>query len=122
LKGFRPPRMLQEKPEPSKRRPRRRKKTAPSPGPFDECNAKQAVWLYLRSPYELSETEQEQLTFLRQVHPSFEIVYQLVQAFASMLRACQGERLETWLEQVRASHIRELLRFCKGIERDKAAV
>ena len=54
LRGFRPARMLQEKPEPSKDRPRRRKKTAPSPGPFDECNAKQAVWLYLRSPDEPS--------------------------------------------------------------------
>lgn len=78
--------------------------------------------MYLRSPDELSETEQEQLTFLRQVHPSLEIVYQLVQEFTTMVRALQGERLETWVADVRASHIPELLRFVKGIERDKAAV
>lgn len=39
-----------------------------------------------------------------------------------MLRRRQGERLETWLEQVRTSQIPELLRFAGGIERDKAAV
>jgi transposase len=94
----------------------------PSPGPFDECNAKQAVWLYLRSPDELSEAEQEQLTFLQQVHPSLELVYQLVQEFTIMVRALQGERLEPWLADVRASHIPELLREVSGIERDKAAV
>jgi transposase len=70
----------------------------------------------------LSTTEQEQLTFLRQVHPTLEITYQLVQEFAVMLRQHQGEHLETWLEQVRTSHIPELLRFARGIERDKAAV
>ena len=119
LNRWRPPRMLQEKPEPSKRRPRRSKKTVPSPGPFDECNAKQAVWLYLRSPDELSETEQEQLTFFRQVHPSLELVYQLVQEFTTMVRALQGERLETWLADVRASHIPELLRFVKALNETK---
>jgi len=58
LKGFRPPRTLQEKPEPSKRRRRQRKETAPPPGPCDECNAKQAVWLYVRSPDQLTTAEQ----------------------------------------------------------------
>ena len=68
------------------------------------------------------EAEQEQLTFLRQVHPSLELVYQLVQEFTTMVRTLQGERLETWLADVRASHISELLREVSGVERDKAAV
>ncbi|MGH7869538.1 MAG: transposase [Candidatus Dormibacteraceae bacterium] len=50
------------------------------------------------------------------------MTYQLVQTFALMLRKRQGERLETWLEQVRTSQIPELLRFAKGIERDQGAV
>ncbi len=122
LNRWRSPSTSEAQPEPSKRRWRSRTKAAPPAGPFDECNAKQAVWLYLRSPDVLSATEQEQLAFLRQVHPTLEITYQLVQEFAVMLRRRQGERLDTWLEQVRTSQIPELLRFAGGIERDKAAV
>src|SRR6266567_2807018 len=49
LNRWQSPRKLQENPSPSKRRTPRRKKTIPPPGPFDDCNAKQAVWLYFRS-------------------------------------------------------------------------
>jgi transposase len=122
LNRWRSPSTQEVAPASTKRRWRSRKKAAPPAGPFDECNAKQAVWLYLRSPDALNASEQEQLTFLRQVHPTLETTYQLVQEFAVMLRRRQGERLETWLEQVRTSHIPELLRFAGGIERDKAAV
>jgi len=103
-------------------RAKRQKKTAPPPGPFDDCQAKQAVWLYFRSSDKLTEIEQKQLAFLRQVHPSLETTYQLVQEFLSMTRKREGERLEVWLEQVRESTIPELIRFSKGIERDKAPV
>lgn len=102
-----------------KHRPR---KTAPPPGPFDQCQAKQAVWLYMRSPDELNTQEQEQAAFIRQVHPSLETAYQLVQAFVKMVRDQKATELEGWLEEVRASHITELMRFVKGIERDLAPV
>jgi transposase len=39
-----------------------------------------------------------------------------------MLRTRTGEHLDAWLEQVRASQIRELQGFVVSIERDKAAV
>jgi transposase len=39
-----------------------------------------------------------------------------------MLRTRTGEQLDVWLEQVRASQIRELQSFVLGIERDKVAV
>jgi len=65
LNRWQSPRKLQENPSPSKRRTPRRKKTIPPPGPFDDCNAKQAVWLYFRSHDDLSATEREQLTFHR---------------------------------------------------------
>ncbi|HEU5374761.1 MAG TPA: transposase [Ktedonobacteraceae bacterium] len=39
-----------------------------------------------------------------------------------MLRTRTGERLDAWLESVRASQIRELQGFVLSIERDKAAV
>ncbi len=39
-----------------------------------------------------------------------------------MLRTRTGEQLDAWLEQVRASQIRELQGFVTGVERDKEAV
>src|SRR6266571_2360690 len=48
--------------------------------------------------------------------------YELVQQFAQMLRTRTGEYLDAWLEQARASQIREVQSFVLGIERDKAAV
>jgi transposase len=122
LKRWRPSNVLEETSPVVVLPSKRRKKTAPPPGPFDQWNAKQAVWLYLRSSDELTPAEEEQLTFLWHVHPALESTYQLVQAFAVMLRTRKGEHLETWLEQVSSSHIPELLRFAAGVERDKAAV
>lgn len=99
-------------------------KTAPPAGPFDECQAKQAVWLYIRSPDELNTKEQEQVAFIRQVHPTLETAYQLVQAFVKMARERTGTDQEVWLKQVRSSSstIAELIQFGKGIERDLASV
>ena len=61
LGRWRSPRTDEDSPRPRKHRPR---KTAPPPGPFDECQAKQAVWLYMRTPEKLTATEKEQLAFL----------------------------------------------------------
>jgi transposase len=40
----------------------------------------------------------------------------------TMLRHQKGKRLDDWLRSARDSHIRELRRFVRSIERDKAAV
>lgn len=39
-----------------------------------------------------------------------------------MLRHREGERLDVWLGQVRASHISELQRFVRSLQQDKDAV
>jgi len=71
---------------------------------------------------ELETDEQETLITLRQLHPEIDLAYDLVQQFAQMLRTRTGEQLDAWLEQVRASQIRQLQGFVVSIERDKAAV
>lgn len=76
----------------------------------------------MRSPEQLKPEEQTQLTFLRQVHPSLDLAYNLVQVFLEMARKREGEKLEGWLEQIKESQIPELIRFANGIERDKAPV
>jgi transposase len=84
--------------------------------------ARQAMFLFLRRPAELSAEEQETLLLLRSLHPETDQAYALVQQFAQMLRTLTGERLDDWLCHVKDSRIRELQGFVAGVIRDKAAV
>jgi transposase len=49
-------------------------------------------------------------------------VYELVQQFTQMLRERLGERLDSWLDQVKQTNIPELQSFTAGVEKDKEAV
>jgi transposase len=84
--------------------------------------AKEAVWLFVRHPEKLDETEQKTLATICQASSTAQTLYQLVQEFRQMLHTRSGEKLDEWLEKVRSSQIRELQSFVTGIERDKAAV
>lgn len=64
-----------------------------------------AVCLFMRHPDHLDEGEQMDLAALRQVHPDLEMAYQLTQDFLQMVRKRKGERLDTWLTQVRSRTI-----------------
>ncbi len=66
--------------------------------------------------------DQETLALLRSLHPEVDQAYELVQQFTKMLRTRTGEQLDTWLQKVRESSIRELQGFVTGRERDKKAV
>ena len=50
------------------------------------------------------------------------MAYGFAQDFMQMLRRREGQRLDVWLNQVRASHIPELQRFVRSIQQDKDAV
>jgi transposase len=90
--------------------------------PPPPLTARSATFLFLRRLEELDGDEQHALSMLRHPHPDIELAYNLVQQFAQMLRTRTGEQLDNWICRVRASHIRELQGFVRGIERDKAAV
>ena len=90
--------------------------------PFQQFSAQKAVWLFVRDLSDLEAAEQEELNAIRQASPTANTVYELVQDFMSMLRRREGERLDTWLENVRKSQICELQKMVRSIERDKAAV
>jgi transposase len=90
-----------------------------SPAPLP---SRQATFLFLRRPEELSAEEQESILMLRQSHPEIDLAYDLVQQFAQMLRTRTGEHLHAWLAKVVDSQIPELQSFTLGIERDKPAV
>jgi transposase len=59
---------------------------------------------------------------LGQSHPEINLMADLVQQFAHMLRTRTGERLDDWLTKGAASQTPELQSFVLGVERDKAAV
>jgi len=84
--------------------------------------ARQAAFLFLRQPENLSAEEQATVLLLRQFHPDVDLAYDLVQQFRKMLDERRGEYLETWLAQVKQSNIPELRSLAAGIEKDKEAV
>jgi transposase len=90
--------------------------------PLQDFSAKDAVWLFVRDPADLDEKEQASLTTICQASETAQTTYQLVQQFRHILHHREGEKLDTWLQVVKASQIRELQSFVTGIERDKAAV
>jgi hypothetical protein len=100
----------------------RKNPQAPDLLPRPPVLARQAVFLFLRRPADLSSEEQETLALLRSLHSEVNQAYELVQQFAHMLRTRTGEQLDDWLEKVRASQIRAFQSFVLGVERDKAAV
>jgi transposase len=59
---------------------------------------------------------------LCQLCPDIAQAYPLVQSFQTMIRTRQVEQLDSWLEQVQASGVRELRRFALGLRQDYAAV
>jgi transposase len=100
----------------------RKKAGSSSQLPRSPVLARQAVFLFLRRSEELEAEDRETLARLRSLHPEVDQTYELIQQFAQMLRTRTGDQLDTWLEKVQASKIRELQGFVAGVERDKKAV
>jgi hypothetical protein len=67
--------------------------------PLHHFQAREAGWLFVRDPHDLSKNEQSTLQAIREASPTAETLYQLVQEFLSLLRQRKGERLDSWLEK-----------------------
>ncbi len=80
------------------------------------------VWLFLSRPDALTEKHTARLTRLCAASVTLASAYTLVQSFARMARERQGDRLDAWIHDVRASGIAELCGFADGLCADKAAV
>jgi transposase len=79
------------------------------------------VWLLLRDPERLSEQDSVLLMHLCQ-DPACQQVYDLAQAFCSMLRLRSPDRLDEWLTTCMASQFSDLREFALGLLRDLDAV
>jgi len=83
---------------------------------------RQATWLTLRRPTEMTEQEQDLLTRLHDAHATFAQAITLAQDFARLLRARQPEQLDTWLQQAATSGLAVFRRLAQSFRRDYAAV
>jgi transposase len=78
--------------------------------------------LYVSRPADLTETQQTYLRAVVQADTTLAVAYSLAQAFATMLRSRQGERLDHWIAAAQACGIAELRRFASGLLADRDAV
>lgn len=90
--------------------------------PHRAVSSRQATWLALRKPQELSSQDQRTLDLVMQAHAQLEGACKLAQSFALMVREKKVSALEPWLQEASESEIAELRTFATGIKRDLAAV
>jgi transposase len=83
---------------------------------------RQATWLTLRRPTEMTKQEQELLTRLHDAHATCAQAITLAQDFAQLLRARQPEQLDAWLQQAATSSLAAFRRLAKSFQRDYAAI
>ncbi len=84
--------------------------------------ARQVAGLFVARPERLAKDDRASLTRLTAGEPSLAMAYALTQAFGRMLRERQGEQLDDWLTQAKASGVKELAAYACGLEADEAAV
>ncbi len=84
--------------------------------------ARHVALLTVQRAERLDEDEAAYLTHLRAQDTVVEAACRLSQEFAEMLRQRAGDRLDAWIEAVKASGITELNRFTAGLLTDDAAV
>jgi transposase len=96
---------------------------APSAPPPQWYTPRQAAFLFLRPPTELTPAEQDDLLGMQAKDDSLTTIYALTQDFASMVRERHGEQhLDGWLDRAATSDCPKLQRFANGVRRDYAAV
>lgn len=89
---------------------------------FNPTDVTTAGSLLLKPEAELQPEQRRYLEHLGRSCPEVLVAQQFVVAFLQLVRTRESEALEPWIEQARASGLRELVEFAKGLVRDYAAV
>ncbi len=79
-------------------------------------------WLLAKQEKDLTSEEKQSLVKLLEDTEEIGHLYRFLQSFLQMLRERKPELLNGWMKEVRESHIKELISFVNGIERDYDAV
>lgn len=105
-------------PEPGVRSQKRRA----APPATRRVSARQASWLFVTPPEQLTDAQRALLERICQTTIDLQELYQLGQEFALMVKQRQTRRLDAWLLRTHQSSSADLQGFASGIERDYAAV
>lgn len=79
-------------------------------------------YLLVRPPNKLNATEQEYLTKLAAVHPNLQVLSELAQGFATIVRQRQASEFPAWLDKAAQSQVAALHSFAAGLCLDEVAV
>ena len=85
-------------------------------------SARQASWLFVTPPEQLSEQQRVLLERICQINADLRELYQLGQEFILMVKQRRARRLDPWLLRVGQSPSTDLRGFASGIKRDYDAV
>jgi len=85
-------------------------------------SAREAAWLFVCNPQKLRISQAVRLDHLRVANEDLGLAYQLAQDFRVMVTKRQVHILGRWLEEAKASDIKELQSLATGIYRDFDAV
>ena len=85
-------------------------------------SAREAAWLFVCNPHKLRILQAARLDHLRVTNEDLGLAYQLAQDFRVMVTKRQAHVLGRWLEEAKASGIKELQSLASGIYRDFDAV
>jgi transposase len=85
-------------------------------------SAREAAWLFVCKPQKLRLSQVVRLDHLRVTHEELGLAYQLAQDFRMMVTQRQVNVLPRWLDEAKASGIKELQSLATGVYRDFDAV
>jgi transposase len=98
------------------------KKTTGRSAAQTALSTREAAWLFACNPHKLQLCQAVRLDHLRVKHEDLGLAYQLAQDFRTLVTKRQVHVLGRWLEEAKASGIKELQSLATGIYRDFDAV
>jgi transposase len=97
-------------------------KSIKTKGVASTLSPRELRWLLTKREILLTPEEQQSLVTLLASSEEIGRLYRFLHSFLQMLRARKPELLNGWMKEVRESHIKELVSFVNGIDRDYDAV
>jgi len=100
----------------------RRRALSSLPPVIRPLSPRQAAWLLVRTPEQLSAEQNAYRAALCQMCLEIAVAYELAQRFVLMVRHRQVSRLDPWLADAQAGAVSQLKTFAAGLRKDYGAV
>jgi transposase len=81
-----------------------------------------ATWMLLKEEKDLKEEERGFIDQLTRLCPEVKKARELAERFQKMIKQREVDELDGWIEEARASQIKEMVGFAEGLKKDRKAV